>query len=89
VQAANRYIETSKAGAAATAEAIGELNAKVVEAKEGEPMLVVQPLERQAEVEKTYGDALKKLTGLKSNLPATAAKLERARAAAEYVEKSR
>jgi hypothetical protein len=46
----------------------------------------LEPLERQGDVEKAYGRSLEVLGGLKSGLPATAARLERARKAAEHVE---
>ncbi|KAI9682718.1 MAG: hypothetical protein M1829_006705 [Trizodia sp. TS-e1964] len=47
---------------------------------------VVGGLERQAEVEGTWEEAVGVLKGVKVDLPATAAKLERAKAAVEYVE---
>ena len=49
----------------------------------------IKPLERQGDVERAYGRAVGGLGGLKSGLPATAARLERARKAVEYVERTR
>lgn len=43
------------------------------------------PLERQAEVQKTYAGVVDTLGRLKREMPATVAKMERARVAGEYV----
>ncbi|KAH0543979.1 hypothetical protein FGG08_001746 [Glutinoglossum americanum] len=86
--AADAYIRQSAERAAAAAAAVAELNAAAT-VVEGRMPLDLKPLERQEEVERAYGRSLEVLGGLKSGLPATAAKLERARKAAEHVEKTR
>jgi kinetochor protein Mis14/NSL1 len=45
----------------------------------------VRPLERQEGVERAFGDAVRTLGQLKGDMPATVAKMERARVAGEYV----
>jgi Kinetochore protein Mis14 like len=85
--AAGAYTKHSAEQAAATAAAIASLNAAAVE--EGAQVLDIEPLERQGEVERAYGRAVGELGDLKSGLPATAARLERARKAAEHVEGTR
>lgn len=47
------------------------------------------PLERQDDVEESYGDAVKGLGRLKREMPAVVARMERARDAGEYVVKER
>lgn len=46
---------------------------------------VIKPLERQTEVEAAFCKAVEGLESLMTELPVTAAKMERARVAAEYV----
>jgi kinetochor protein Mis14/NSL1 len=46
---------------------------------------VGRPLERQADVERAFGGAVEALGRLKRDMPATVAKMERARVAGEYV----
>ncbi|KAJ9148513.1 hypothetical protein NKR23_g4845 [Pleurostoma richardsiae] len=48
-------------------------------------MIDVAPLERQEKMEEAYAGAVKTLGRLKREMPATVAKMERARAAGEYV----
>lgn len=45
----------------------------------------VKPLERQEDVERAFGGAVSMLGRLKGDMPATVAKMERARVAGEYV----
>ncbi|KAI9773428.1 MAG: hypothetical protein M1840_007644 [Geoglossum simile] len=85
--AANAYTQHSTEQAATITAAIASLNAAAVEG-EGQ-MLDIKSLERQGEVERTYGRAVGELGDLKSGLPATVARLERARKAAEHVEGTR
>ncbi|KAI9787755.1 MAG: hypothetical protein M1839_000287 [Geoglossum umbratile] len=91
--AAAAYVQGEVEQAAAAAAAVARLGAAAAVVVVEEPRVVgvlnVPPLERQADVEGAYGTAVAELGGLKSGLPATAARLERARKAAEYVEGSR
>jgi kinetochor protein Mis14/NSL1 len=89
--AADAYVRRSNEQAAATTAAVAALNAAATgTADAAQPALLdLKPLERQADVERAYGTGLEELGALKSRLPATAARLERAKDAAEYVEKSR
>ncbi|KAI1427642.1 hypothetical protein F5Y12DRAFT_144231 [Xylaria sp. FL1777] len=47
--------------------------------------LAITPLERQDDVEKSFGDAVRGLGRLKREMPAVVARMERARKAGEYV----
>jgi kinetochor protein Mis14/NSL1 len=73
-------------------EALAARKSTSVEAEDGDKdyrtdaqRLVVDPLERQREVEGAYGRAVAGLGRLKREMPATVAKMERARSAGGYV----
>lgn len=57
------------------------------EGRDGEKGVLgdVAPLERQEDVERAFGGAVSTLGRLKADMPATVAKMERARVAGEYV----
>ncbi len=51
----------------------------------GRSGLAIAPLERQEDVEMSFGDAVRGLGRLKREMPAVVARMERARKAGEYV----
>ncbi|KAI0836056.1 hypothetical protein F5Y06DRAFT_117093 [Hypoxylon sp. FL0890] len=66
--------------------AVNERTAKSSEGAEGELLGEVgKRLERQDEVESSYGDAVRELGRLKREMPSVVARMERARSAGEYV----
>ena len=89
-QAAARWDHAARAGLAGDAAALqGARQAARVSAEEEATAAgvaaEVRPLERQADVEAAFRSAVEGLEDLKRDLPATAARMERARVAGEYV----
>lgn len=85
---ASSWAAATEAGTAADEAAAAAARARV-EAEGGEAgrkaMEGMGPLDRQAELEEAFGGAVEKLGRLKREMPATVAKMERARVAAGYV----
>ncbi|KAH8880370.1 hypothetical protein GQ53DRAFT_543469 [Thozetella sp. PMI_491] len=86
---ADAYAESTRAGVAADAEAADVARDRVRDAASQRAMLGKDGrqvgLPRQAEVERAFADAVATLERLKRDMPATVAKMERARVAGEYV----
>ena len=85
--AAVQYAEQLRTSVKADEEALEAARAKVLEGRKAgdKKMLDVGGLERQDAVEEAYEGAVKALGRLKREMPATVAKMERARVAGEYV----
>lgn len=87
--AAASYAETFKSSIKVDEEALAAARAKVenISTEDGRKAKLIEmgPLERQADVEETFEEVVKTLGRLKRDMPATVAKMERARVAGEYV----
>ncbi|KAK1753094.1 hypothetical protein QBC47DRAFT_327009 [Echria macrotheca] len=83
------FASASRAGIqadeAALANARERVESEAAAASGAKALEGVGPLDRQAEVEKRYRATVETLVGLKKDMPATVAKMERARVAAGYV----
>lgn len=94
VRADEEALERAREGAVAAAAAAGDEQEDKDEGEEGaedetkksKAMLGgIGPLERQADVEASYGGVVETLGRMRREMPATVAKMERARVAGEYV----
>ncbi|KAJ1325804.1 kinetochor protein Mis14/NSL1 [Microdochium nivale] len=90
--AASSWVEAARSGTKADEEALEAANQRAREAAdnrddltEGKGGLRVDLLERQADVEAAYDQAVQGLIRLKRDMPAVVARMERARGAGEYV----
>lgn len=93
LETANHLATTTQFGqpAAAAASAAAGTSDSSTRAVNGESVaggrsgLAIAPLERQEDVEMSFGDAVRGLGRLKREMPAVVARMERARKAGEYV----
>jgi kinetochor protein Mis14/NSL1 len=83
--AASQFAEKFKTAMKADDVSIENARVAAAEQKPDKDLLEVQMLERQSSVEEGFGKAIEGLGHLKKEMPATAAKMERAIAAGEYV----
>lgn len=87
--AAAAWAEAARKSVAEDEQALAAVNERTTKSSEGvEGGLlrdVAQELERQDEVESSYGDAVRELGRLKREMPSVVARMERARSAGEYV----
>ncbi|OTA90859.1 hypothetical protein M434DRAFT_359811 [Hypoxylon sp. CO27-5] len=89
--AAAAWAEAARKSVADDEQALAAVNERTVKSSEGDEggLLLLgdvgQELERQDEVESSYGDAVRELGRLKREMPSVVAKMERARSAGEYV----
>ncbi|OTA52280.1 hypothetical protein K449DRAFT_391495 [Hypoxylon sp. EC38] len=89
--AAAAWAEAARKSVAEDEQALAAVNERTIKSSEGDEggLLLLgdvgQELERQDEVESSYGDAVRELGRLKREMPSVVAKMERARSAGEYV----
>ncbi|KAF9872810.1 hypothetical protein CkaCkLH20_09673 [Colletotrichum karsti] len=81
--AAAHEFKASTAADEAALEAAKKARAEELAARDAE-VLPLEEMERQAETRRAFGTAVEKLGRLKKDMPATVAKMERARVAGEY-----
>lgn len=81
--AASQDFKTSTAADEAALEAAKTARAEELAARDAD-VLPLEEMERQAETKRAFGTAVEKLGKLKKDMPATVAKMERARVAGEY-----
>ncbi|KAI0116156.1 hypothetical protein F4776DRAFT_636987 [Hypoxylon sp. NC0597] len=88
--AAAAWAEAARKSVAEDEQALAAVNERTIKSSEGLEGgllgdVVAQELERQDEVESSYGDAVRELGRLKREMPSVVARMERARSAGEYV----
>jgi kinetochor protein Mis14/NSL1 len=83
--AAQKLDESFKDGVMADEAALDAKRTAIQARGGGDVVLEVPVLERQEDVEKAFRDAVDGLARLKKEMPATVARMERARVAGEYV----
>jgi kinetochor protein Mis14/NSL1 len=86
--AASAYADAMRDAMAADEEVLRTSRAEALSKAEEEvakQRMEIRPLERQASVEKNFASAVVTLERMKKDMPATVAKMERARVAGEYV----
>ncbi|KAI3334621.1 hypothetical protein F4824DRAFT_182983 [Ustulina deusta] len=83
-----QFGQPAAAAAAAAAAGTSDSSTRAVNGESvagGRSGLAIAPLERQEDVEMSFGDAVRGLGRLKREMPAVVARMERARKAGEYV----
>ncbi|KAI0542618.1 hypothetical protein GGR58DRAFT_453031 [Xylaria digitata] len=82
---AGAWAEATRKGVKDDEDALEKTNLAATTSDTAASRLALAPLERQEEIEASFGDAVRGLGRLKKEMPAVVARMERARKAGEYV----